>query len=664
MHVKRVCCLMPPCSATSSYMITVEYDSRGLRDKTVPILQHLYPGDFVTRREFSKNLEIVIASPAQRSILWMVARTCLEPRDLDEYEEVCKDGFFKEFMATKTFHYYTQQVSYSFFFREVQPKDPYAFKAKKVAEDFIRRCSQMGIVYPVVNRTKNVSDSTTINYNMVEEKAYVRTVDLETLYHRTGQQIQGDCEMRMAWKFNDLKPRFYYCNGGTPYWTSRYVRRIAISLMESIPSTYAKLRTNPHIHLSNDPSSDYITTWDFTSFTSSLAELKHFLWAISRILEKEKVVLTLFDYRHGLIPCLAHQMLDTYNEQVNMDAEFSIHRVLDKFNLVLQEDGSQHMQMNNGMLGVAGNIGFSTALHGLVTSRECGDYRSVCVGDDALAITSTDPTTSIIKSLIPLGDIHPEKFGIIYPYQQDGYIKFLKRRFERVGSSFLMSILLNLPPLPYMDGRVGHRTIPLRFTKRDRIQKVTTQIGALYWELKDLGPLNISDDDWIVLQDLICSIYRFMDIPFRGRLSGSYIKILDENVQLHFTIPPCIGFNPVSTDWLEYMFETHSDMFFELPVLAFSNDVYPIMCKGDELALPESPFLAILEDLDLVEVTPLYEYLYLAEEENRRRVRVLYKRLDPGLVRLRHVRVKEEIPYAFHSMFMEPNERVACSQWI
>lgn len=565
----------------------------------------------------------------------------------------------KEFLATKTYYFDSQQISYSIFFRTPSAQSPYSFKAKLIARSFVESCRRLGLIFPVVNRTKNVSDETTQNYNLIEKLDYVRTVDLETLYHRTGLQVQGNCEMRVAWKFNDLKPRYYYCNGGTPYWASRYVRRIAISLMESIPSTFAKIRTNPDFLLSNDPNTDYITTWDFTSFTTSLAELKHFLWAISRILESERVVLQLFDYRHGVVPCMAHEMLDAYNELVNMGGEFSIHRVLDRFNLSMEQEGTDHMQMNSGMLGVAGNIGFSTALHGYVTARECGDHRSVCVGDDALAITSSDPTTNIIVSLRPLGNIHPEKFGIIFPGQTGGYIKFLKRRFERHGSAFLMSVLLNLPPLPYMDGQTGHRTIPSKFSKIDRIKKISTQIGALYWELKALGPLVIDRDDVRIIMILIREIYEFMSIPRFGRLSGSYLKVDGKNIHIHFSIPPCYGFIPTETDWLEYMFDINPQMFFELPVVAKRMTSYPLMYKGEEIALPESPFLSALEDMGYVEIKPIFEYLYLAEQENRRKVKVLFRRLESDLVYLRHVRVLDDIPGAFHSLFAVPMDWVA-----
>lgn len=636
----------------------METDSYALRQKNYPIINHWIRGENISRGEFYDHLEIVIASPIDRSILWLVSRTCLEPENSNEFEEVCQEGFYKEFLATKTFYRYHQQVSYSDFFRQPSYTRPHSVRAYKIGVEFSRRCQKLGLLFPVVNRTKNVSDMTTFNYNLIEDLRYVRTVDLETLYHRTGLQVQGDCEMRMAWKFNDLKPRYYYCIGGTPYWKSRYIRRIAISLMESIPSTYMKIRTNPDFHLSNNPDTDYITTWDFTSFTTSLQELKHFVWTIARVLERDHVTLRLFDYRNGLVECMAHTLLDEYNESVNMGDRFSIHRLIDRLDLSL-EDEAEHIQMNSGMLGVAGNIGLSTALHGLVVSRECGDHRSVCVGDDALAITENDPTESIIKLLKPLGNIHPEKFGIISPGQQDGYIKFLKRRFTRHGTSFVMSVLLNLPPLPYIDGVVGQRTQPINFSYMDRLQKIAVQIGAFYWDVLNLGPLVISEEDMVSATCLIREMYEFLNMPVYGRLSGGNITINGESFHLHFTIPPCLGFDPRVTDWLEHMFAVNREMFFELPMMAHSTDIMPMMSKGDELSLPESPFLSVLEDLEIVKTQPILEYVYLAEEENRRKVRMLFRRSEPGLVRIKHIQVLKDIPYAFNFMFSVQNVGVA-----
>jgi len=51
-------------------------------------------------------------------------------------------------------------------------------------------------------------------YRLVGSPEEVTSRDLERWYYETGYQVGGITEMRWAWKFNDLKPRAYYCMGG------------------------------------------------------------------------------------------------------------------------------------------------------------------------------------------------------------------------------------------------------------------------------------------------------------------------------------------------------------------------------------------------------------------------------------------------------------------
>jgi hypothetical protein len=56
------------------------------------------------------------------------------------------------------------------------------------------------------------------------------TIEAETFYSDHGYLPEGPCEMRLAWKFNDLKPRVYYAQGLSAYTSSRYVHDIFDSL--------------------------------------------------------------------------------------------------------------------------------------------------------------------------------------------------------------------------------------------------------------------------------------------------------------------------------------------------------------------------------------------------------------------------------------------------
>jgi hypothetical protein len=56
------------------------------------------------------------------------------------------------------------------------------------------------------------------------------TTDAEQFYSNHGYLPPGPCEMRYAWKFNDLKPRVYYSQGLSAYTSSRYVHDVFDSL--------------------------------------------------------------------------------------------------------------------------------------------------------------------------------------------------------------------------------------------------------------------------------------------------------------------------------------------------------------------------------------------------------------------------------------------------
>jgi len=68
-----------------------------------------------------------------------------------------------------------------------------------------------------------------LGYKTDKEEHELTTLDLELMKMKTGIEVGGDCEMRMVWKYNELKPRFYYCQGGTAYWPSRFTVPAGVS---------------------------------------------------------------------------------------------------------------------------------------------------------------------------------------------------------------------------------------------------------------------------------------------------------------------------------------------------------------------------------------------------------------------------------------------------
>jgi len=605
--------------------------------RSVLVIPHLK--DFRTLAPISKtsfllDLEEVLTDNIQTSILWIIARSCLEPLDNDEHQEVAQAGFDKEIAASQTFHTFDQNISYSALFRSKpghsDPGQWWIDQCHRSRSEFHRRL-HLRTFYPSVSRVKNVSDETTSIFHSFTGIDYVRTVDLEVFYARTGHHIGGACEVRSAWKFNDLKPRMYYCTGGRDYWASRYMKGVAVALMESIPSTYAKIRTSPALYLSNVARDDYVTTWDFESFTTKLSELKHFLWYVARASECDQTKVELFDYRDGFHTVDLYRLLDDYNETCNMFSPFGIHRMVgefvEKFEVDLQ-------QFNSGMLGVPGNIGFSTALHGLIATKASGPGKAVCVGDDALAIDKTGPTRHNTRELKHAGLLHPTKFGIILPSVKDedrSAMTFLKRRLEVINGILTLSVLFDFPLPPFIDGETGFRTKPPDFSLRDRVFKVATQAGSLLWDL-NINKHQVDNVDSIhTVFVFLRTAYRYLRIPLSGKLPGQslYAGTPDEFTVSGFVIPDISSdFDPTREDWLLVQLDGTYQQFYlsslSLPVTGV--ETYSLR-KGEELVTTQSTWLSCMEDLGFVSLQPVMEWRSLGTSSSYREILKLIGRV-------------------------------------
>jgi hypothetical protein len=419
---------------------------------------------------------------------------------------------------------------------------------------------------------------------------------------------------------------------------------VAVKLMEAIPSTHVKLRTSPTDFLSSSFEEDYVTAWDYSAFTSNLAELKHFVWYVARMSEQDKTTVTLFDYRDGYIyEVPLFELLDEYNEVANMHARFSVHRMVGKF---LDDNPELYASMNSGLLGVHGNIGFSTSLHGLVICKECGKKRCVCVGDDGLGITSEDPSISLIPAISKLGILAPEKFGQLGPGDDQRFIKFLKRKLMRVGDTFTLSILLNFPICAYIDGDCGIRDVPLKFSMEDRMFKFATHVSELLWDLERYRE-QLTEDDITIAMMFLHNAYVYNKLPTGGLFPGSTIQLVTDEppVELSYTLPCIRDYHPREGDWIDFMVRNAPSTFFKGPVYTpiYEYDTPQI---GSHV-LPESAYLSALEDLGFVETKKISEWILVEGATTVRALSRMIRREDDGMVKALHVRVLREIPESF-----------------
>jgi len=577
---------------------------------------------------------------------------------LDESTSIRQEGFDKELGASQELFRDHQVLSYSAFFRNRpgrnDPGQHWVNLCHNIRRAFRDRLHKR-VLFPTVQRQKNVSDETSANYQIYESKPYVRTVDLEVLRAQRGFRVGGECEMRSAWKFNDLKPRQYYCIGGDQYFVSSYMRDVAVGIMESIGSTHVKIRTDPTSYM-YAASDEYVTAWDFTSFTTTLSELKHFLWYLARMAEADSIKVKLFDYRDGYIDKDLYTMIDEYNEHVNLNAGFSIHRMME---YAFKDAAYECAQVNSGMLGVPGNIGFSTALHGLVICRVCGVGKCVCVGDDALGITSLPPSASLLHPLSQIGNIHPDKFGIITPHARERRIKFLKRSLGIDGDQLNMNFLLNFPVANYIDGDSCGRDAPIDFSMEARMFKVSAHTASLLWDIRERR-VSIGDEDVELVMDFLYAAYRYMRLPTRGMMPGQTLRFSKDgelcDLKVAFIVPPIKGYDAREVDWLEWFIRNTTTLYFLGTIYIPRESDVEVLKAGDELVMPEGTWLSALEDLGFVETTAIKEWLLVLDVGNARVLRRMCRFVDDGLVAATAVKVIRGVPERYY--YTVPREDV------
>jgi hypothetical protein len=592
-----------------------------------------------------------------RSIMWILLRALPIAYDAPKIEEIRRASFYKEFRSSQQLFWETQIRDYTALYSGVWnirlDEGPMLRAARQVAFNFCNRLNRLGILYPKVQRTKNVSKQTALLASAYIDKPIreITTKDLEVIYFHTGIKIPGPCEVRSSWRFNELKPRVYYCQGGSGYWASRYSKRVATALMDSIPVTETQRRTRPQHYLQYNEDTDYVVVWDYYAFTTNLSELKYFLYYVAQALRDTPVhPLRLFDYREGIIEVHPSDFLLEYNEEINIQAEFSIDTMIQKFGYD-EEAGRIHTQQNNGMLGVAGNIGFSTSFHGYVLMETLGPDNGVCVGDDALGI-SKDPFSTIIPAISEVGIIHPEKFDVLEPHHEDPF-RFIKRAWFRNGGHFIVEELFKFPIPAYADRDLSDRDIPQPSEEHPFEKRFAVMSGALLWDLQHHDEL-VTSDDLQIIRKYLHTGYAALHLPFGGCLPG-YTKILEGKlVQYNFACPSLEfdKFDPRIGDWLEFLLYNAKQDTFSVPMIAprqtFCGD---FLVKGDIIYITSSRFWTALEDIEIVKIEPLFERRRHLEETDRDFYRRFIKS-SLGSSQLCRISVIKDIPSQFDECYL------------
>lgn len=599
---------------------------------------------------------------AARSYLWMLLRCTREPPDNDFSAEVRFETFWKEFHASQTARRYSG-LDYSVFlhgFNRIYTP-PWASFAKMIINRFSFQLNRLQYLFPRVQRRKNTSDETRALYNLFtnSQESEVRTVDLEILYGKTGHQVGGACELRSSWKFSDLKPRFYYCQGGRDYFASRYMKRIAIALMQAIPASEVHMRTNPELDIEVDETLDeHIVYWDFSNFTTSLVDLRYFLYYIAEGLRDTPVhQIRLFDYHFGEVLVHPSEMIHEYNSVVNWRSPFSLARIAD--DMLGDWDSREAEQQNSGSLGVAGNIGFSTACHAFHVCIVCGRSKCVCVGDDAMGLIKEDPHDTLIPTMSRLAPIAEDKFGIIPP-GSDQLFRFLKRAWY-LGEDGLLrrDFLLNFPIICFIDGETHGRTVIPDTTGIDFFKKVIQSVGSLLWEVRRFGE-HITHEDLSIIRLFLRRAYSFLKIDHlvRGALPGVHIVSLGKTLTT-LMIPPILipdMFDPRTTDWAEFLINNCQQSVYVIPLICSkeTRPYWPI--KGDVVHAASSMLWRAFEDLGYVTIKFLFETTEILSDHGKRALLESVLK-DSGSSRMCQITIVADIPDRFRFAFAFPDHQ-------
>jgi hypothetical protein len=610
----------------------------------------------MSREDYLAALNHAIHNRIMRSLIWNFAR-CLPAPLAQEAEEIRRKTFFKEFWASQTVFSDVQLMDYGLLTNTFVPfytAPDIKMACRMVAYNFYQKLKMMGILFPNVQRTKNVSQETAALASAYIDKdiSAITTSDLEEIYHRTGIQVQGGCEVRSAWRFNDLKPRVYYCQGGRDYFGSRYMKRIAVALMECIPTTARRLRTNPERYLEHEFDRDYVVTWDFESFTTQLSELKYFMDEIVTALEAfPEIELSCFDSYQGVIKVNPVDLLAKYNEIVNIESPFSIHRMIHRYSEDIDPTVEYH-QRNSGCLGVTGNIGFSTAWHGFAILETVGPEKGVSVGDDGMAVLRNPQ--DILGPLSEVAKLHPEKSTIVEPMEEDPF-RFLKRAFYRQpDGSFFRDQLFNLPLIAMITEIISERDIIRKDEEDFFMKRVITQASAFLWDVQQAEP-PLTDEELKLSQVYLKLAYNHFQLPISGCLPGfrqtdrkSGKAVINMAVpSLQFDI-----FDPRIGDWLEFLLYNSLQMHFSVPVMSYKSTM-PLPIKGDIVYDTKGVGWSFLEDFGYAKKDPMFELKSYLEEADRDRFRRMIKRSNflSDLVPLYEIQILKDIPEIFDFMF-------------
>lgn len=429
-----------------------------------------------------------------------------------------------------------------------------------------------------------------------ERRERVQTIkDVEQVYHRTGEILEGPVEMRVAWKYNDLKPRVYYAQGPSAYARSKFIQPVFNVILDCFDFVHRHNRYS----LPEDRElsiSDLLVIYDYSSFTSNLEAIKDFTRQLAEFFVGTQVILV--DTWTGPRVADLRDLLIEYTEHCNESSVFDAQRVLERDHPVL-------LQHTCGMLGIPGNISSCTLLHGL---HLCIIVESIlrcrCIGDDALAKLWRGILENRLgrfqTQVNNLGEVAEDKFAT-WSFEDDpdsSAWHYTKRPITRMDAGIAQGISLIWPSIANILNLSDefHTTTSEPITTRRKT--FIAQWSRLLDHTRSLCP-DISVED---KQLLVC----FQNKAYRelGLRKGGYFKSSDGRIRL--ILPVLMTEEDFDLDWRRFTLDWMATQeAVELPQIGSHREILGYL--GETCQTTSTKMYSLLEALGYLEKNIVHE---------------------------------------------------------
>jgi len=437
----------------------------------------------------------------------------------------------------------------------------------------------------------------------------VSTGDLLYEYHHKGIQIGGPCEVRVAWKYNDLKPRVYYAQGGSAFFSSLYIQQLANLMVNLFLNTNVRTRYSLSRLVPKDPLQEFrhFMLHDYSSFTSVMEESRYFMYEVASFFDG--VPMTVLDVHSGPMEINCGEYLWNYTRQ-NLDhPEFSLERLEDDLGATPME------HRKAGMLGVYGNITLCTLLHGLFLTQVSGDEGSnTCVGDDGAHFVDRGLTPQdSVHALQSIGKINADRF-IIFENEQilqsdDQSWHFIKRKVAIIDGFIAQGRLLDFPMMniAFDFSDPSHTTTNGSIFERRRA--ICLQVGRFFDTILPLETQVTQSETDSILKVFRC-YYHALSLPNRGSLPphSRYPGLKG----FTYAVPP-LSESCFQGDWLTVLLGDEEQVYLDFPLVMdwlYVSDVETSLLDlnmYDTCTMEQKPGMSLLKALGYIEMSVIQQ---------------------------------------------------------